>query len=164
MAFFLATSRFNVLLRKEWRKNAELMLKLKRSRFICEIYGIFEDKNAYFAPLLKRYRSQSFELCVGLGHTFVDWVPMFKHQKDVWKILLRQYPATIGPMFTFSACRAVDGLEILHQLECKKNVNNGSSTVCCMVAFFGKAPVKSILSVHFGKFQPFPLKSGTLPV
>ena len=42
-------------LRKEWRKNAELMLKLKRSRFICEIYGIFEDKHAYFAPLLKRF-------------------------------------------------------------------------------------------------------------
>ena len=38
--------------RKDWRRNAELMLKLKRSRFICEIYGIFEDKTSYYEARL----------------------------------------------------------------------------------------------------------------
>ena len=39
--------------RKDWRRNAELMLKLKRSRFICEIYGIFEDKTSYYEARLE---------------------------------------------------------------------------------------------------------------
>jgi hypothetical protein len=29
------------------------MLKLKRSRFICEIYGIFEDKTSYYEARLE---------------------------------------------------------------------------------------------------------------
>ncbi|CAJ1344350.1 unnamed protein product [Effrenium voratum] len=36
---------------KEWRRNAELMLKLKRSRFICQIFSIYEDKLAYYVSM-----------------------------------------------------------------------------------------------------------------
>lgn len=50
---------------KDWRRNAELMLKLKRSRFICEIYGIFEDKTSYYVSMEKVTGQDLYEVLTG---------------------------------------------------------------------------------------------------
>eukprot|EP00434_Breviolum_minutum_P005219 symbB.v1.2.004600.t1/scaffold259.1/size252385/2 len=67
---------------KEWRKNAELMLKLKRSRFICEIYGIFEDKNAYFVSMEKVTGQDLYEVLTGKERLCED------DQKEVLRQIL----------------------------------------------------------------------------
>lgn len=57
--------------RKDWRRNAELMLKLKRSRFICEIYGIFEDKSCYYEA---RSQQRLWVMVLGQWLLCVCWV------------------------------------------------------------------------------------------
>jgi len=67
---------------KDWRRNAELMLKLKRSRFICEIYGIYEDKNAYFVSMEKVTGQDLYEVLTGKERLGED------DQKEVIRQLL----------------------------------------------------------------------------
>jgi len=47
---------------KEWRQSAEFMLNLPRSSSIAEIYGVWEDKEAYYVVMERIGGSDLFEL------------------------------------------------------------------------------------------------------
>jgi len=50
---------------KLWRENAEVMLRLKRSRFLCNILQVYEDKLAYYVSMERVTGQDLYEVLTG---------------------------------------------------------------------------------------------------
>lgn len=48
-----------------WRQNAEVMLRLKRSRFLCNILQVYEDKLAYYVSMERVTGQDLYEVLTG---------------------------------------------------------------------------------------------------